>query len=170
MKIASAIVRRILVDTGGSVDITTWDWLKRLAHPVCDLIPMANPILGFGGQEVNSTGMIRLPVHFGDKKKFKSLEVDFLVVDVATTYNVIIGRPTLHRVKAVVVPYLLQLQFETDDGNIGELRGYQRMARECYLLSIKALIEQSRECGPQDHPRWRSGLRQNWSFWSQRLW
>ncbi|KAJ8427206.1 hypothetical protein Cgig2_004365 [Carnegiea gigantea] len=38
------------------------------------------------------------------KNKFKRLEVDFLVVNVPTTYNVIIGRPTLHRVKAVVAP------------------------------------------------------------------
>jgi len=55
--------------------------------------------------------MIRLPVCFGDKTKFKSLEVDFLVVDVPTTYNVILGQPTLHKVKAVIAPYLLQLQF-----------------------------------------------------------
>ncbi|KAJ8441079.1 hypothetical protein Cgig2_020370 [Carnegiea gigantea] len=55
-----------------------------------------------GGQKVNPTGMIFLPVCFGDKSKFKSLEVDFLVVDVPTAYNAIIGRPTLHRVKAVV--------------------------------------------------------------------
>ncbi|KAJ8423666.1 hypothetical protein Cgig2_009287 [Carnegiea gigantea] len=47
-----------------------------------DLVPMSNSILGFGVQEFNPTGMIRLPVRFGDKSKFKSLEVDFLVVDV----------------------------------------------------------------------------------------
>ncbi|KAJ8438305.1 hypothetical protein Cgig2_018785 [Carnegiea gigantea] len=99
MKIASAIVRRILVDTGSSVDIITWDFLKRLSHPERYLVPMANPILRFGGQEVNPTGMIRLLVRFGDKSKFKSLEVD-----VPTAYNIIIERPTLHRVKAVVAP------------------------------------------------------------------
>ncbi|KAJ8422259.1 hypothetical protein Cgig2_029102 [Carnegiea gigantea] len=87
---------------GSSVDIITWDYLKRLMHPGRDLVPMANPILGFEGQEVNPTRMICLPVRFGDKNKFKSLEVDFLVVDVPTAYNVIIGRPTLHRVKAVM--------------------------------------------------------------------
>ncbi|KAJ8420507.1 LOW QUALITY PROTEIN: hypothetical protein Cgig2_015271 [Carnegiea gigantea] len=48
-------------------------------------------------QEVNPTGMIRLPVRFGDKIKSKNLEVDFLVVDVPTAYNVILGRPTLHK-------------------------------------------------------------------------
>ena len=47
---------------------------------------------------MNPTGMICLLVRFGVKTKFKSLEVDFLVVDVPTAYNVIIERPTLHRV------------------------------------------------------------------------
>ena len=90
-------------------------------------------------------GTVRLPVRFGDKTCFRSLEVDFLVVDVPMTYNVILGRPTLHKVKAVVAPYLLQLQFETDDGAIGELRGDQRTARECYLVSIKPLFERPRD-------------------------
>ncbi|KAJ8423403.1 hypothetical protein Cgig2_030570 [Carnegiea gigantea] len=87
MKIASAIVRRILIDTGRSVDIITWDCLKKLVHPERDIIPLVNPILGFGGQEVNPTGMIRLPVRFGDKTKSRGFEVDFLVVNVPTAYN-----------------------------------------------------------------------------------
>ncbi|KAJ8432897.1 hypothetical protein Cgig2_014484 [Carnegiea gigantea] len=41
--------------------------------------------------------MIRLPVHFSDKLKSKDLEANFLVVDMPTAYNVILGRPTLHR-------------------------------------------------------------------------
>ncbi|KAJ8420172.1 hypothetical protein Cgig2_021472 [Carnegiea gigantea] len=75
------------------------------------------------------------------------LAVDFLVVDVPTAYNAIIGRLTLYKVKAVVAPYLLLLQFEVDDGNIGELCGDQRTAWECHLVSIKALIERTRERG-----------------------
>ncbi|KAJ8448914.1 hypothetical protein Cgig2_030770 [Carnegiea gigantea] len=66
-------------------------------HPRCDIVPLVHPILGFGGQEVNPMGMIRLSVHFGDKLKSKNLEVDFLVVDVATTHNVILGCPALHK-------------------------------------------------------------------------
>ena len=119
MKIASAIVQRILVDMDSSVDIITWDCLRRLELRR-DIVPMAKPILGFGGQEVHPTGTIRLPVRFGDKSRFKSLKVDFMIIDVPTAYNVIVGRPTLHRVKAVVAPYLLQLQFEMDDGSIRE--------------------------------------------------
>ncbi|KAJ8431250.1 hypothetical protein Cgig2_011103 [Carnegiea gigantea] len=46
-------------------------------------------------QEVNPTGMIHLPVRFGNKIKSNSLEIDFLVVDVPTAYNKGTGgRPT----------------------------------------------------------------------------
>ncbi|KAJ8422388.1 LOW QUALITY PROTEIN: hypothetical protein Cgig2_024806 [Carnegiea gigantea] len=65
--------------------------------PGRDTVPLVHPILGFGRQEVNPTGMIRLPIHFGDKFKAKNLEVDFLVVDVRTTYNVILGHPAPHK-------------------------------------------------------------------------
>jgi len=119
MKVASAIVRRILLDTGSSMDIITWDCLKKLTYPGRDIIPLVHLILGFGGQEVNPTIMIRLLLRFGDKGKEKNMEVDFLVVDVPTVYNIIIRRPTLHRGKVVIAPYLLQLQFEADDGSVG---------------------------------------------------
>ncbi|KAJ8431368.1 hypothetical protein Cgig2_002949 [Carnegiea gigantea] len=97
MKIVSIIIRRILINTGSSVDIITWDCLKKLAYPGRDIVPLVHPILGFGGQEVNPMGMIRLPVRFGNKLRSKNLEVDFLVVDVPTTYNVILGHLTLHK-------------------------------------------------------------------------
>ncbi|KAJ8429458.1 hypothetical protein Cgig2_015310 [Carnegiea gigantea] len=99
IKIASAIVWRILVDTGSSVDIITWDCLKTLTHPGRDIVPLVHPILGFGEQEVNPAGMIHLPIRFGDKLNARNLEVDFLVVDVPTACDVILGRPTLHRVQ-----------------------------------------------------------------------
>ncbi|KAJ8429875.1 LOW QUALITY PROTEIN: hypothetical protein Cgig2_006775 [Carnegiea gigantea] len=103
MKVASAIVRRILIDIGSSMDTITWDCLKKLTYPRRDIIPLVHPILAFGGQDVNPTSMIHLPLGFGDKLKARNLETDFLVVDVPTAYKVILGRPTLHRVKTVIV-------------------------------------------------------------------
>ncbi|KAJ8430134.1 LOW QUALITY PROTEIN: hypothetical protein Cgig2_011078 [Carnegiea gigantea] len=64
-----------------------------------DIVPLVRLILGFGGQKVNPTGVIYLSLFFGDKVRAKNLEVDFLVMDVPTAYNVILGRPTLHKVK-----------------------------------------------------------------------
>ena len=80
-------------------------------------------------------------MHFGNKLKPKNLEVDFLVIGVPTEYNVILGWPTHHKVKALVAPYLFQFQFEANDGSVGEMHGDQRMAREFYLVSIRPLVE-----------------------------
>ena len=141
MKITSAIIWGILVDVGSSVDIITWDYLKKLTHPGHDIVPLVHPVLGFEGQEVNHAGMICLPLRFGDKLKVRILEVDFLVVHMPTAYKVVVGLLTLHRAKAIITPYILQLQFEADHGSVAEIHGKQRMAQECYLTSIQPLVE-----------------------------
>ncbi|KAJ8444776.1 hypothetical protein Cgig2_011738 [Carnegiea gigantea] len=118
LKVDSALIRRIPIDMGSSK-------LKYRSF--------GTPHLGFRGV-VNATGMIRLPLRFGEKAKVRTLEVDFLVVDVPIAYNIILERPTLHKVKVAIAPYLLQLQFEADDRSIGTVRGDQQTARECYLV------------------------------------
>ncbi|KAJ8435017.1 hypothetical protein Cgig2_013505 [Carnegiea gigantea] len=67
--------------------------------------------------------------------KARNLEVDLFVVDVPMSYNIILERPTLHKVKAVIASYLQQLQFEADDGSVGVSQGDQRTARKCCLAS-----------------------------------
>ncbi|KAJ8431089.1 hypothetical protein Cgig2_016074 [Carnegiea gigantea] len=54
MKVASAIIRRILIDTRRLVDIITWDCLKKLKHIRREIARLEHPILGFGGQECHS--------------------------------------------------------------------------------------------------------------------
>ncbi|KAJ8421917.1 LOW QUALITY PROTEIN: hypothetical protein Cgig2_021606 [Carnegiea gigantea] len=109
MKVTSAIVRRILIHTGSSVDIT-WDCLKKLKYLRREIIALVHPILGFGGREAHPAKMIHLPLRLGDKVKARNLEVEFLVVDIPTAYNVILRRPTLHKLKDVIAPYLLYLK------------------------------------------------------------
>jgi len=51
IKIASAIVRRILINTDSSVDILTSDCLEKLTHPECDIVPAPHPGLPRAGGE-----------------------------------------------------------------------------------------------------------------------
>ncbi|KAJ8444800.1 hypothetical protein Cgig2_014989 [Carnegiea gigantea] len=67
-------LQRILNDTESSVDIITCGCLQKLTYPGRDIVPLVHPILGFGGQEVNPTGMICLLLHFGDRLKPRNLE------------------------------------------------------------------------------------------------
>ncbi|KAJ8420264.1 hypothetical protein Cgig2_021931 [Carnegiea gigantea] len=152
IKVASAIVWRILADIGSFVDIITWDCLKKLKYLGREIVFLVHPILRFRGQEMNPIGIVHPPLCFGDKAKARTLEVDFLVIDVPTAYNAILGRPTLHKVKVVIAPYLLQLQFRADDGSMGTMQEDQRMARECYLVSIRPLVERMAKRGAAGPP------------------
>ena len=61
--------------------------------------------------------------------------VNFLAVDCSSSYNAIIGRPTLNSWKAVTSTYHLSVKFPTEYG-IGQAQEDQLTARECYLTMM----------------------------------
>ena len=64
-------------------------------------------------------------------------QLDFLVVDFPSSYNVIIERPTLNRWKAAIFTYCLKVKFPTKNG-MDEVKGDQILARECYQAVLAA--------------------------------
>ena len=80
-------------------------------------------------------GTITLPVVVGAYPRQLSTNVNFLVVDCSSSYNAIIGRPTLNSWKAVTSTYHLSVKFPTEHG-IGQVQGDQLAARECYLAML----------------------------------
>ena len=60
------------------------------------------------------------------------------MVNCPSSYNVIIGRPTLNRWKAATITYCLKVKFPTNNG-VDEVKGDQILARECYqaILAVK---------------------------------
>ena len=111
LKIATTMVQRVLVDTGSSVDIITLECFKKLQYSEKDLEAIGTPLIGFGGQPHLPSRMKRMSVRIGEKDNSRTVDVNFLVVDIPMAYNVIVGRPTLKMVKAVIAPYLLLMQF-----------------------------------------------------------
>ena len=57
--------------------------------------------------------------------------------DCLSFYNVIIGSPTLNRWKAATSTYYLKEKFPTDN-EVGEVKGGQVLARECYQAVLAA--------------------------------
>ena len=58
-------------------------------------------------------------------------------MDCPSSYNVIIRRPTLNKWKAATSTYYQKMKFPTDDG-VGEVKGDQVLARECYQAVLAA--------------------------------
>ena len=106
-KITTAMVRRILVDTRSSVDIITFECFRKLQYSEKDLEAIGMPLVSFGGHTTYPVGMKKLSVRIGEKDNLRTVDVNFLVVDIPMAYNIILGHPTLSVVKAVIAPYLL---------------------------------------------------------------
>ena len=72
-------------------------------------------------------GAVTLLVMVRDYHQQLMKDVTFLVVDCSSTYNAILGRPTLNSWKAVTLTYHLMIKFPTEY-EVGEVRGDQMAA------------------------------------------
>ena len=106
----------MLVDNGSSADILYYPALQQMNLRRDLLRPVSSPLVGFGGMKVQPMGIVTLPVVVGAHPQQITKEVNFLVVDCSSSYNVIIGRPTLNSWKAVTSTYHLSVKFPTEHG------------------------------------------------------
>ena len=135
MEIAGYSTRRVLIDNGRSVDIIYLTAFQQMKYGKDQLQPIETPLVGFAGTSVYPLGMVTLQIIAGTHPKQAIKKVNFLVVDCPSAYNVIIGRPTLNRLRVVTSTYHLLVRFPTEN-EIGEIKGDQAMARECYLTTV----------------------------------
>ncbi|XP_064963280.1 uncharacterized protein LOC135611572 [Musa acuminata AAA Group] len=119
IQVANTRVKRVMVDIGSSVDILYLDAFKKLSLTKEDLIPMASALTGFARDSISPLGTTILPVTIGEEPRAKTIMTTFMVVDLPSAYNVILGRPTLNKLKVMVSTYHRAIKFPTSVG-IGE--------------------------------------------------
>ena len=93
------------------------------------------PLVSFTGDRIVPRDIVTLTIIIGTYPAQVTKEIDFLIVDCLSTYNIILGRPTLHRLKAATSTYYLKVKFPTTHG-VGEIKGDQVLAKECYQATL----------------------------------
>ena len=134
--------KRILVDNDSSVDIIYLPAFQQLKLDPKRLDPKRlwpfdSPLVNFSGDRVYPRSIVTLTVTVRTYLVQLTRQLDFLVVDCPSSYNVIIGRPTLNKWKATTSTYCLKVKFPTDNG-VGEVKGDQVLAKECYQAVLAA--------------------------------
>ncbi|GKV01686.1 hypothetical protein SLEP1_g14226 [Rubroshorea leprosula] len=94
-------VQRVLVDTESALDIMYFHCFESLGLDPALLQRYDGPIYGFNNQPVPVEGVFTMNVAFGSGRSYVTPSVRFLVVKMASSFNVVIGRPTLTEIRAV---------------------------------------------------------------------
>ena len=124
------------MDNGNFVNILYYLTFQQMIIERERLISTNAPLVGFGGTRLHPLGAITLPVTVGDYPQQITEDITFLFVDYLSTYNAILGRLTLNSWKSVTSTYHLMIKFPTEYG-VGEVRGDQVAARECYIAMLE---------------------------------
>ena len=95
------------------------------------LHPFESPFNSFSENKVYLKGIVTLTVTVSTYPQQIMKQLNFLVVDCPSSYNIIIGRPTLNRWKAATSTYCLKVKFPTKN-EVGVIKGDQVLACECY--------------------------------------
>ena len=102
-----------------------------------EMKPYDNQVVGFSGEKVGTRGYIKLYTTFGEGKMSKTIKIRYLVIDVNTSYNILLGQPSINRFGAIVFIPHLTMKFPSISGDILTMHVDQKVAQECYATSLK---------------------------------
>ncbi|XP_072083590.1 uncharacterized protein [Arachis hypogaea] len=136
-QVGEPLVKKILMDPGSSTDVLFYSTFQKMNLSDKLLQPSSGELVGFSGERVSIRGYIWLQTTFGDYPNNRTLEIQYLVVDCKSPYNIILGRPLLNAFNAVVSTVHLCVKFISQDNKVVTIHGDQKEARQCYNASLK---------------------------------
>ena len=132
LPIGNALIKRILIDNGSSANVLFLEALQEMGLDEKSIIRRSTVLVGFSGESLRTVGEISLPTY----AEGVNVMTKFNVVDCPSAYNVILGRPWIHKMKAMPSTYHQSIKFPTKWG-VMEIKGQQRDAKKCYETALK---------------------------------
>ncbi|XP_057723967.1 uncharacterized protein LOC130939916 [Arachis stenosperma] len=141
------LVKKALLDPGSSVDVLFYSTFKKMKLSEQTLLPSSGELIGFSGERVSILDSVWLKTTLGEHPMSKTKDLQFLVVDCISPYNIILGRPFLNTFCAIVSTIHLCMKFQVRENLIATIHSDHIEARRCYneSLRIKAEAQQRAE-------------------------
>ncbi|XP_072052199.1 uncharacterized protein [Arachis hypogaea] len=139
VQLGDLIVRKVLLNPGSSADVLFFTTFEKMKLSSNILQPYHGDLVGFSGERVPVLGSVWLQTTLGEQPLFKTQDIQYLVVDCFSPYNLILGRPFLNRFAAIVSTVYLCVKFPVQDNEVATIYGDLQEARQCYNISLKPI-------------------------------
>src|SRR5436189_5143281 len=136
--ISSTEITRIQVDTGSVLSIMPRCVMEHLSIPAHRLSATDTNIFGFNANSTRPMGKIKLRCQIGDLKT----EVTVYIIDANTSYNLLLGRPWIHRNHIVPSTLHQVMKYVDDQGQVRTLVAEQRTFKGVENYFTEALLYQ----------------------------
>jgi len=130
-------VHRVLVDQGSSADVMFWSTFNKLQLSPDMLRPNTGCLYGFARDQVEVHGYLELRTTFTDGTASRTESIRYLVVNANSAYNILLGRPALNRLRAVVSTRHMKMKLPDFSGRVIVIKSDQQEARKYYENSLK---------------------------------
>ena len=137
--VANETVHRVLIDNGSSADIIFASEFDKMGIGREKLEPVNAHLRGFSRERILPLGSVQLVLTLEDPPCQATTMTKFLITEAPSAYNMLLGKPSLNAIRAVPSAYHMVVKFPKENG-VGKARGDQRIARECYLASMKQKV------------------------------
>ncbi|RDY13737.1 hypothetical protein CR513_01293, partial [Mucuna pruriens] len=129
-------VERVLIDQGSSANILYRSTLERMQLPAGLVQTCPGSLYGFAGECVPMLGTVELETCFGEWSVSRTIPILYTVVDAPASYNIIIGRPALNRLGAIVSTKHFCMKFPVGR-RVGSVWVDTHVAQRCYEDSLR---------------------------------
>ncbi|XP_072086705.1 uncharacterized protein [Arachis hypogaea] len=131
------LVRKVLLDPGSSADVLFYSTFLKMNLFEKLIQPSFGELVGFSGERVPIKGYIWLKTTIGENPSSRTLDIQYLIVDCISPYNIILGRPALNMFRVVISTFHLCAKFQAQDGRVATIHSDRQQARQCYNSSLK---------------------------------
>ncbi|XP_073057009.1 uncharacterized protein [Primulina eburnea] len=145
-RVANYDILRVFVESGSSVNVISKDAFMQMDLQGYHLEAVETVLFGFAGHVVYPEGEIVLSLTLGSQDLKRTVMTSFTVVDSQSSYNIIMGRPTMNELRAVASTYHQKIKFSVG-ARVGEVRGDQPSFRKCYVEAVRADQSKTRREG-----------------------
>jgi len=130
-------VHCVMVDKGSSANVMFWTTFNKLQLSPDMLRPYGGYLYGFAGDQVEVRGYLELRTTFTDGTASRTESIRYLVVNAFSAYNMLLGRPTLNRLGAVLSTRHMKMKVANLTGKVITIKSDQKKAKSCYENNLK---------------------------------